>query len=218
MRRLLSARWRHEHRRAFRAMAGAGISLAMIGGFGTAAVAAGVISGFGDSQVGTSNAAGILLPTNQRINPIGSRLLVDNGRLLSSSVSPNGQYLAALTWNDFTGFLTMINLKTGAVVQQIGTGVGTDKVLGDGTVAADGPLWSADGSTLWFPQTSDLLRFSVAADGTVSGPVTITLEQATTNLTTGTTVTPDLPSGMALSPGGSQLYVALNAVNTLGGV
>src|ERR1035441_1208451 len=117
--RLMSARWRHEHRRAFRAMAGAGISVAMIAGFGTAAVAAGVISGFGDSQVGTSNADGILLPTNQRIKPIGSRLLVDNGRLLSSSTSPDGQYLAALTWNDFTGFLTIFNLKTGAIVQQL---------------------------------------------------------------------------------------------------
>ena len=216
MPRLMSARWRHEHRRAFRAMAGAGISVAMIAGFGTAAVAAGVISGFGDSQVGTSNADGILLPTNQRIKPIGSRLLVDNGRLLSSSISPDGQYLAALTWNDFTGFLTIFNLKTGAIVQQLGTGAGGDHVIGDGTVAADGPLWSADGKTLWFPQTSDLIRFSVAADGTVSGPVTITLEQATTNLNTVTTTTPDLPSGMALSPDGAKLYVALNGVNKLG--
>jgi YVTN family beta-propeller protein len=215
MRRLLSARWRHEHRRAYRAIASAGISVAMIAGFGTA-VAAGVISGFGDSQVGTSNADGILLPTNQRIKPIGSRLLVSNGRLLSSSISPDGQYLAALTWNDFTGFLTIFNLKTGAIVQQLGTGVGTDKVIGDGTVAADGPLWSADGKTLWLPQTSDLIRFSVAADGTVSGPVTITLEQATTNLTTVTTTTPDLPSGMVLSPDGAKLYVALNGVNKLG--
>ena len=70
----------------------------------------------------------------------------------------------------------MINLKTGNVVQQIGTGIDNDKTLGDGTVAADGPLWSADGKTLWFPQTADMARFSVAADGTVSVPVTIPLE------------------------------------------
>ncbi len=216
-RRLMSARWRHEHRRVLRMIAGAGISMLLVGGLATAAVAAGVTGrGFGDEQVGSTYANGILLPTNQWIKPIGTRLLVDNGRLPSSAISPDGRYLAALSWNDFTGFLTIIDLQTGKVVQQIGTGVGSDKTIGDGTVAADGPLWSADGKTLWVPQTADLLRFSVAADGTVTGPVAITLEQATVNLTTGTTVTPDLPSGMALSPDGSKLYVALNGVNELG--
>src|SRR5450755_2190852 len=216
MRRLLSPRWRHAHRRAVRSITAAGVAVVMMAGFATAAAAGAFRGGFGTSQVGTANADGILLPTNQRIKPIGSRLLVDNGRLLSSSISPDGQWLAALTWNDFTGFLTIFNLKTGAIVQQLGTGAGGDHVIGDGTVAADGPLWSADGRTLWFPQTSDLIRFSVAADGTVSGPVTITLEQATTNLNTVTTTTPDLPSGMALSPDGAKLYVALNGVVKLG--
>jgi YVTN family beta-propeller protein len=194
----------------------AGVAVVMLAGLATAAAAGALGGGFGTSQVGTANADGILLPTNQRINPIGTRLLISNGRLLSSAISPNGQFLAALSWEDFTGFLTVFNLKTGTVVQQIGTGVGTDKTIGDGTVAADGPLWSADGKTLWFPQTADLVRFSVAADGTVSGPVTIPLETATTNLDTTTTTTPDLPSGMALSSDGSKLYVALNGVNELG--
>src|SRR5450755_2675988 len=216
MRRLFSPRWRHTHRRAFRAIIAAGVAVVMTAGFTTAAVAGAFAGGFGTSQVGTSNADGILLPTNQRIKPIGTRLLIDNGRLLSSSISPNGTYLAALSWEDFTGFLTIFNLKTGTVAQQIGTGVGTDKTLGDGTVAADGPLWSANGKTLWFPQTADMIKFSVAADGTVSAPLTIPLETATTNLNTTTTTTPDLPSGMALSPDGSKLYVALNGVDELG--
>ncbi len=155
MRRLMSARWRHEHRRAIRLMATASLAVALVGGLATAAVAAGVSGNpFGNEQVGTSYANGILLPTNQWIKPIGSRLLVGKGRVLSSSISPNGQYLAALTWNDFTGFLTIINLKTGQIIQQLGTGASGDPVIGDGTVAADGPLWSADGKSLWFPQTS----------------------------------------------------------------
>ena len=216
MRRLLSPRWRHAHRRAVRLLSAATVALVMVAGFATAAMAGVFAGGFGTEQVGTSNAQGILLPTNQRIKPVGTRLLISNGRLLSSSISPNGQFLAALSWEDFTGFLTVFNLKTGTVVQQIGTGVGTDKTLGDGTVAADGPLWSADGRTLWFPQTADMIKFSVAANGTVSSPVTIPLETATTNLNTTTTTTPDLPSGMALSKDGATLYVALNGVNELG--
>jgi YVTN family beta-propeller protein len=204
-------------------MAGTGICAAVIGGLATAAVAAGAPGGgFGQEQVGHTYANGILLPTNQWVKPIGTRILDRHGRLLSSSISPNGTFLAALTWNFLpvssplplgNGFLTIINLKTGKIVQQVGTGVGKDKNIGDGTVAADGPLWSADGRTLWFPQSKDLLRFSVAPDGMVSAQVTIPLEQDTT--TTGTTNMFDMPSGMALGPN-HRLYVALNGINELG--
>lgn len=195
----------------------ASASALMLGGVATAAVAAGgafhQANPFGDEQVGNTYTNGILLPTNQWIKPIGTRLLVNNGRVLSSAISPNGEFLAALTWNDFTGFLTVVNLKTGKIVQQVGAGA---TAMGDGTVAADGPLWSKDGKTLWLPQTADLLRFSVAADGTVKLAASITLATETVNLTTGNTTAPDLPSGMALSPDGSKLYVALNGVNELG--
>jgi len=173
MKRSTSRRWRHQHRRALRTIAVASASVVLLGGVATAAAAAAgafrQASPFGDEQVGQTYANGILLPTNQWINPIGTRLLVNDGRVLSSAISPDGTYLAALTWNDFTGFLTIVNLKTNTIVQQVGTGVGTDKTIGDGTVAADGPLWSADGKTLWVPQTEDLLRFDVASDGTVPG-------------------------------------------------
>jgi YVTN family beta-propeller protein len=220
MRSLMSARWRHEHRRALRVLTAAGGSVALLAGLGTAALAAGSSgsgSSFGNEQVGGTYANGVLLPTQQWVKPAGTRVLVDqNGRLLSSSISPNGQYLAALTWNDFTGWLTVINVKTGQIIQQVGTGTGTDTVIGDGTVAADGPLWSADGTSLWFPQTSDLVHFTVAPNGTVSSPVVIPLSTTIVNLTTGDTTVPDGPSGMALSPDGKRLYVALNVVNKLG--
>ncbi len=219
MRTLLSPRWRHEHRRALRVLIAAGASLTLLTGVGTALAASTSSSGspFGNEQVGGTYANGVLLPTQQWIKPIGSRVLLDKyGRLLSSSISPNGQYLAALTWNDFTGWLSIINVKTGQIIQQVGTGGTGDPVIGDGTVAADGPLWSADGTSLWFPQTSDLVHFTVAPDGTVSSPVVIPLETTVVNLTTGDTTVPDGPSGMALSSDGTKLYVALNVVNKLG--
>jgi YVTN family beta-propeller protein len=215
MRNFGSPRWRHQHRRVLRRTAAAGVTVAFVGAI-TAAVAAASGGGFGNAQVGTANASGVLLPTNQYVQPLGTRLLVNNGRLLSSTISPNGEFLAALTWNDFTGFLTIIDLKTQRIVQQIGTGTTTDPAIGDGSVAADGPLYSADGKSLWFPQSADIVHFAVGTDGTVSTPVVISLAKDVDNLTTGQKVTADLPSGMALTADGSLLYVALNGVNKLG--
>jgi YVTN family beta-propeller protein len=220
MRRLMSARWRHEHRRTIRVITAACASLAVVAGLATSAVAASLSSSggspFGDEQVGGTYANGILLPTQQWIKPIGTRVMVDPyGRFTSSAISPNGLYLAALTWNDFNGFLTIVSVKTGAILQQVQMYSSTE----DGTVAADGPLWSPDGSTLWVPQTSDLVRFAVGSNGMVTDPndpVVISLETTINNLTTGPTVVPDGPSGMALSQSGTKLYVALNVINKLG--
>ena len=209
--RISSTRWRHEHRRSLRRATVSTLAVALIGAGSVAAIAA----TSGGPTVGSNNGHGILLPTNQRITPLGKRLLVNNGRILSSSISPDGKYLAALTWNTFTGFLTIIDLEKNKIVQQVGTGLGSDATIGDGTVAADGPLWSRDGTSLWFPQSADLVRFAVAPNGTVSNPVVTTLETSVNNLTTGITTLPDLPSGMALSADDSTLYVALNGVNKL---
>ena len=170
--------------------------------------AGGLFGGFGDSQVGQDTQRGILLPSNQWITPIGTRLLVGDGRLPSSTLSPDGAMVAALTWEGFTGFLSLIDVKTGKLVQQVGTGRAFDPVIGDGKVAADGPCYSPDGKTLWVGQSRDLLRFSVRADGLVdTTPVVIKL--------TGPHGAA-LPSGMAFSADGPDLYVALNGSNTLG--
>ena len=114
------------------------------------ATAASVIGGtFGNEQVGHEDAQGKLLADNQRITPLGKRTLITDGRLLSSNLSPDGKHLAALSWEYFTGFVTVFDATTGKVLQQVGTGVGADTVLGDGTVAADGPYYSPDGKSLW---------------------------------------------------------------------
>ncbi len=194
-------------KRPRRARQAAGVAaLLAVGAVGASAAVAG-LGPFGSAQVGQRVGNRILLPTNQWISPVGSRTLVNNGRLVSSTLSPDGSKLAALTWNNFTGFLTTIDVKSGQILQQVGTGVGDDKTLGDATVGPDGPLYSPDGKTLWFPQSGDLIRFTVASDGTVSAPVTITLKGDHGSA---------LPAGMALSPDGSRLYVALNGSNTLG--
>jgi YVTN family beta-propeller protein len=196
-------------RRARRAIVAALVSCVVIVGAASAAVGFG-FNPFGTSQVGSSYANGILLPTNQWISPLGTRTLVSNGRLVSSALSPDGTKLAALSWNDFNGFLTVVDVKSGKVLQQVGTGATGDPSIGDGTVAADGPLYSSDGKTLWFPQTKDLIRFTVNSDGAVATPGTVI------NLPTNGPGGAAEPSGMALSSDGTKLYVALNGYNTLG--
>lgn len=183
----------------------------VIGTVGSLTGVAAANGSFGGDKVGADNGRGVLLPTQQRVTPVGARFLVTSGRLLSSTLSPDGTKMAALTWNNFQGFLSIIDVRSGKVLQQVGTGTTADPTLGDGTVAADGPLYSADGTTLWVPQTSDLFRFSVNTDGTVAtNPAKITLIGAAPG------GGPDLPSGMALSADGATLYVALNGANALG--
>ncbi|GAA1884654.1 bifunctional YncE family protein/alkaline phosphatase family protein [Streptantibioticus ferralitis] len=202
--------FRRARSRGLRGTTTAALTVTVVLGVTAGATAVGACGGFGTDKVdGEQTAKGILLPSNQRVTPLGTRHLVDNGRLLSSTLSPDGRKLAALTYKQGTGFLTIMDVATGNIVQQIGTGVGTDKRIGDGKVAADGPLYSPDGRSLWFPQASDLVRFSLDADGkvTAAAPTVIPL--------TGKNGA-DLPSGMALSQDGRTLYTALNGSNTLG--
>ncbi|MDX6258087.1 MAG: hypothetical protein QOJ11_4421 [Frankiales bacterium] len=185
-------------------VAGAAFALA-VAGTGAVAVAAGGGT-FGNEKVGQESAQGKLLPSNQRITPLGKRTVVNNGRLLSSTLSPSGKTVAALTWENFAGFLSIFDASTGKLVQQVGSG---EKPIGDTTVAADGPYYSPDGKTLWVSQTSDILRYAVNADGTLApNPLSIPLLNATTG--------PYLPSGMWETPDEKTVYVALNGANTLG--
>ena len=203
---MISMGSRHSRRRFRGLTVGIGVvSLVLLAATGASALV--LSGGFGHTTVGTTDPRGTLLPDNQWVKPLGDRSLIRNGRLLSSALSPDGKQVAALSWNTFTGFLTIFNAATGAVAQQVGTGVGTDKVLGDGTVAADGPFYSADGRSLWMSQSSDLLRFAVNQDGTVA-PDPVVVPTVST--------VPQLPSGMAESTDGQTLYVALNGTNQVG--
>jgi len=197
------------------------LSIALLAAVG-AGVAAVTDSGpFGNNQVGETTTQGTLLPTNQWITPLGTRILDSNARLVSSSLSPDGRYLAALGWNDFQGYLTIVNLETHKIVQQapLDTGPSGNQ---DTSVAADGPLWSPDGTTIWVPQSAYLDRFSFdGASGQATEKATIPLcgKPLTSSACTYGPTNPDgayLPSGMALSPDGATLYVALNGANALG--
>jgi YVTN family beta-propeller protein len=207
--------------------------LAVVGG-ATAGVFAFAYNPFSNDQVGQMYANGVLLPTNQWVSPLGTRFFSDDARIITSSISPDGKYLAALTWKDYDTTLTLLNLETGTSQAyplyngfELPSSAPDRYANEDGTVSTDGPLWSADGSTVWVPQTDYLVKFSVdESAGTATQQDAIWLcGQGATPAEAGPgcdTYGPGvangsyIPAGMALSPDGSKLYVAFNGANTLG--
>src|SRR5207302_11237938 len=108
----VSPRRGHRRRRALAVLT----TLAFLVVIGGAAAAVSGYDPFGASQVGQNVNGAILLPSNQWVSPLGHRILVRNARLVSSTLSPDGSKVAALSWNDFTGFLSIIDPKTGTIV------------------------------------------------------------------------------------------------------
>jgi YVTN family beta-propeller protein len=200
------------------------LSVTAVAAIGVAVAAVTGSNPFGSHRVGQTVHGAILLPTNQWISPVGTRILDRNARLVSSTLSPSGGDVAALGWNNFSGFLTIIDLRTRKIVQQTPLSTPSAKPT-DSTVAADGPLYSPDGGTLWVPQSTYLLRFAVnpstgAATETAAIPLCgngdVTSKACNANAEAADPNGSELPSGMALSPDGSKLYVALNGANALG--
>ncbi len=195
----------------------AALFLAALAVMATAAigVAVATVSGsnpFGTHRVGQTTSGAILLPTNQWISPLGTRILDKNARLVSSTLSPSGTDVAALGWNDFSGFLTIIDLKTKQIVQQTPLNTPAAKPT-DSTVGPDGPLYSPDGTTLWVPQSTYLLRFTIdpatgaateAAAIALCGNGDVTSTACNANAEAGAADGSELPAGMALSPDGTQ--------------
>jgi YVTN family beta-propeller protein len=213
---------RNPRRRRLGAVA---VLVAFVAAVGVASAEFGGVNPFGSGEVGQTYNGALLLPTNQWISPIGTRIEDPSGRIVSSTLSPDGQYMAALTWNDFTGYLTIFDLKTGKIVQEEGGYPNTlDPAAGEPgeEVAADGPLYSPDGKTMWVPQTGDIAKFTVNPEtGMVSEKVIIKMPPAANGpapeySTEARHPGEAEPSGMALSPDGSKLYVAFNGSNALG--
>ena len=127
-----------------------GAALAGVLVVGAASAAVGVLNPFGNNEVGQKVQGATLLPTNQWVSPLGNRILDNNARLVSSTLSPDGTDVAALSWNDFSGFVTIVNVKTGHIVQQLPLNTGPAGNQ-DTSVAADGPLYSPDGTDVVGP-------------------------------------------------------------------
>jgi YVTN family beta-propeller protein len=202
--------------------AGRRLSLVVAGTVALLAISGGVAfsttqGGFGDNQVGTHYRNGIQVSDDQIINPIGDRLLTKLGKIMGSTVSPNGRFLAA-TSTDKSVVLQIFDLKTYKLIWTVGTAPGLSQGFSDGTVGQVGPAYSPDGKFLWLPEQNGLTRFPVNANGILGTPTTFSLPTVGSHLS-GNARTPEPNSALVgqitYSPDGSTLYAALNGQNTV---
>ena len=161
---------------------------------------------FGTRQVGTHYANGIQVSDDQVINPLGDRLVTKLGKIMGSTVSPNGQFLAA-TSTDKSVALQIFDLQSYKLIWTVGSAPGLSQGFSDTTVGQEGPTYSPDGSVLWLPQENGLTRFPVNAQGTLGAPTTFPIPVVNGH---------DALVGQTVySPDGSTLYAALNGQNTV---
>jgi YVTN family beta-propeller protein len=189
-------------RRGLFISAAAGCAIAVAGG----GIATASTIGFGINQVGTQYNEGLQISDNQMIKPIGDRLVSNNGKLMGSSVSPDGRFLAA-TSADKSIALQIFDLQSYKLIWTVGTASGANQKLSDGTVGQEGPTFSPDGKFLWLPEATGLTRFPVNPDGTLGAGVKVSIP---------TSGGKQALTGKAVySPDGATVYAAVNGQNTV---
>jgi YVTN family beta-propeller protein len=163
-------------------------------------------TGFGFLHVGQNTAQGEVVSADQIIKPIGDRLVINNGKIMASTLSPDGSHLAATTADGGIA-LTIVDLKSWKVQQLIGTSSAANLRISGNDVGQEGPAYSPDGSTLWLPQANGYNRFPVSADGTLGTPTFITIPASNSRQA--------LVAQSAFSADGATLYSAVNGQNRI---
>jgi YVTN family beta-propeller protein len=188
-------------RRSRLVIAGAAVLAAVGTGSG---IVYGSTTGLGTQQAGHTYGGREVLSDDQAIKPIGDRLVINNGKIMTSAVSPDGTHLAALTADGGIA-LTIVNLKNWTVQQLVGNSSKANLRISDNSVGQAGPTYSPDGSTLWVPQTNGYARFPVNADGTVGAPTRISIPADGSKHA--------LPTQAVFSSDGSTVYADVNGQN-----
>ncbi|WP_030380540.1 MULTISPECIES: alkaline phosphatase family protein [unclassified Streptomyces] len=174
----------------------------------TAALATGVAVAetrqFGTEQVGQVTHKGQVVSADQYIAPYGDRLVIDDGKIMSSTVSPDGGHLAASV-TDGDASLVVVDLATGRIKQRVGTNAADDLRISSNAVGQEGPVYSPDGKQLWLGQLDGYTKFTVNEDGTLANPVTVTIPADGSKQA--------LPAAAVFSADGSTVYAAVNGQN-----
>ncbi|MFI6646907.1 phosphoesterase [Streptomyces sp. NPDC050529] len=159
---------------------------------------------FGVDQVGQVTRQGRVISSDQYIDPYGERLVIDNGKIMSSSVSPDGTHLAAAV-ADGGAALSIVDLKSWKVQQLVGSAASSTPRISSNAVGQEGPTYSPDGTQLWLGQPDGYTRFRVNPDGSVTGPTSVTIPADGPRHA--------LVGEAVFSPDGATVYSAVNGQN-----
>ncbi|MEV6646516.1 alkaline phosphatase family protein [Amycolatopsis sp. NPDC051371] len=159
---------------------------------------------FGEQHVGQVTENGQVVSADQYIKPIGDRLVVNNGKIMASAVSPDGAHLAALT-TDGGIALTIVDLKNWKVQQLVGNSATANLRIAGNDVGQEGPTYSPDGKSLWLAQTDGYTKFTVNPDGTVAAPASVKIPADGAKHA--------LVAQAVFSPDGTTVYSAVNGQN-----
>ncbi|MFF3335530.1 bifunctional YncE family protein/alkaline phosphatase family protein [Streptomyces sp. NPDC002888] len=159
---------------------------------------------FGTDQVGQVTDQGQVISSDQYIAPYGDRLVVDNGKIMSSSVSPDGTHLAASV-TDGGAALSIVDLKSWKVQQLVSSSASSNPRISSNSVGQEGPTYSPDGTQLWLGQTDGYTRFTVNPDGSVTNPTSVSIPADGAKHA--------LVGEAVFSPDGSTVYSAVNGQN-----
>ncbi|MFL6115393.1 MAG: bifunctional YncE family protein/alkaline phosphatase family protein [Catenulispora sp.] len=164
----------------------------------------------GTQHVGEITAKGQVVSSDQYINPIGTRLVVNQGKILSSVLSPDGTHLAA-TVADGGVALVIIDLRSYQVQQVIGKNASATLAISGNDVGQAGPTYSPDGKQLWLSRANGFTKFTVNADGTLAKPVDVAIPAQTSP--DGQSSVQALTAGAVFSADGATVYAAVNGQN-----
>ncbi|MFF9128254.1 alkaline phosphatase family protein [Streptomyces sp. NPDC014889] len=129
---------------------------------------------FGTAQVGQVTADGQVVSGNQYIAPYGDRLVINQGKIMSSSVSPDGTHMAASV-TDGGAALAIVDLKNWETQQLVSNAASSNPRISSNNVGQEGPTYSPDGKQLWLGQPDGYTVFSVNPEGSVTSPRTVAI-------------------------------------------
>ncbi|MFJ4848692.1 MULTISPECIES: alkaline phosphatase family protein [unclassified Streptomyces] len=159
---------------------------------------------FGHDQVGETTHQGQVVSANQYIDPYGERLVINQGKIMSSTVSPDGTHVAASV-TDGGMALAIVDLKNWKVQQLVGNSATADLRIAGNDVGQEGPTYSPDGTQLWLGQTDGYTKFTVNADGSLANPVAVKIPADGSKHA--------LVAQPVFSADGSTVYAAVNGQN-----